>query len=200
MKQILFFDTETTGIWIKNGYMEEQPHIVQLWAIFWKYDDSGSLISTEIQMNKTFNPWIPIPKQSSDIHWITDEMVKNEPELIQTARDFVTMIYEADIIVGHNVDFDFIIISNELRRIAEKTDWHEVDKFNEMFKSKLLCTMQSSIDFCKIPWKYGNYKWPKLSELHIKLFWKDFDGAHDAFADIVATKDCYFELRKKKLL
>jgi hypothetical protein len=35
-----------------------------------------------------------------------------------------------------------------------------------------------------------------LSELHTKLFGKDFEGAHDAFADIDATEKCFWELKK----
>jgi hypothetical protein len=59
--------------------------------------------------------------------------------------------------------------------------------------------MEASTDFCKIQGYYG-YKWPKLSELHIKLFGEDFDGAHDALADIEATARCFWEMRKLKLI
>lgn len=32
--------------------------------------------------------------------------------------------------------------------------------------------------------------------MHEKLFGRGFDGAHDAMADIVATKDCFLALKK----
>ena len=55
--------------------------------------------------------------------------------------------------------------------------------------------MQSSTDYCRLSGPYG-YKWPKLSELHIKLFGEDFDEAHDASVDIEATMNCFFELKR----
>jgi DNA polymerase-3 subunit alpha len=62
-----------------------------------------------------------------------------------------------------------------------------------MLKEKSLCTMLSSIELCKIPstsYK-SKYKWPKLTELHTTLYGESFDNAHNAFADIMATKKCF---------
>ncbi|MHA7056780.1 hypothetical protein ACWGOQ_0006140 [Aquimarina sp. M1] len=60
---------------------------------------------------------------------------------------------------------------------------------------KKLCTMLTSTNYCKISGNYG-YKWPTLSELHIKLFGEDFEGAHDASADIMATEKCFWEMKR----
>ncbi|NDK09780.1 3'-5' exonuclease [Candidatus Gracilibacteria bacterium] len=209
MKKILFFDTETTGVYIPGAPIEEQPHMLQLGALFGKFLEAHELGDGEVipipdgsdeKINELFNPGVLIPLGSTEIHGITQEMIQNKDRFFWYANKFAQLINRADIIVGHNVDFDFKILSTEYRRIAAETNWDGVDAFLKMFESKLSCTMQSSIQFCQIPGRYRGYKWPKLSELHIKLFGVDFDGAHDAFADIVATKNCYFELRKKKLL
>jgi len=56
-----------------------------------------------------------------------------------------------------------------------------------------------STNYCGILGEYG-VKWPKLRELHIKLFGTEFDGAHDASADIAATKKCFFELKRIGIL
>jgi DNA polymerase III, alpha subunit len=40
----------------------------------------------------------------------------------------------------------------------------------------------------------GKKKRPKLQELYTFLFGKPFEGAHDAIADIRATKDCFLQL------
>lgn len=40
-----------------------------------------------------------------------------------------------------------------------------------------ICTMESTTDFCAIKGPRA-YKWPKLSELHYKLFSTGFDQAH----------------------
>ena len=55
--------------------------------------------------------------------------------------------------------------------------------------------MKSSTDYCRIPGYYG-YKWPKLSELHIKLFGEDFDEAHYISVYINATEKCFWEMKK----
>lgn len=46
-----------------------------------------------------------------------------------------------------------------------------------------------------------NSKWPKLQELYKVLFGHSFEGAHNAMADVVATKDCFWEMvRLRKIL
>ena len=59
--------------------------------------------------------------------------------------------------------------------------------------------MDASISYVAIEKRYG-YKRPKLQELHVKCFGEEFDGAHDALADVSATKDCFFHLVKKHLI
>ena len=86
--------------------------------------------------------------------------------------------------------FDKKIVGAEMIRLGMK---------DELEKKKSYCTMQSSIDFCKIPGKYG-YKYPKLQELYKKLFGSEFENAHDAMSDIEATEKCFWELRKRKLI
>ena len=46
--------------------------------------------------------------------------------------------------------------------------------------------------------KGGNYKFPTLSELHFKIFGKNFNEAHNASADVDATARCLFELLRTK--
>lgn len=65
--------------------------------------------------------------------------------------------------------------------------------------ARSLDTMVAATDYCKIPGVYG-YKWPKLIELHRKLFGCDFEDAHDAMADITATKKCFFEMKRRRLI
>ena len=90
--------------------------------------------------------------------------------------------------VGHNLDYDLHIVGAEYVRLGYDS--------RIMFARPTLCTMQATIQFCNIPGRFGP-KWPKLMELYTKLFGQEFDGAHDAMADIVATKDCFFELIRR---
>lgn len=101
---------------------------------------------------------------------------------------------DANLIVGHNIAFDLNIVGCELYR--------EGMAYNSLLTKRNVCTMQRATDFCAIPSNspYGGYKWPKLEELHRKLFGCTFDGAHDALADIEATKKCYFALKQRGIV
>ena len=103
---------------------------------------------------------------------------------------FNRLVEKSKFIVAHNISFDEKIIEAEFLRKRVQSDFSQKRK---------LCTMKSSTNYCKISGAYG-YKWPKLSELHIKLFGVDFEGAHNALADIHATKKCFWEMRKMGLI
>jgi hypothetical protein len=60
--------------------------------------------------------------------------------------------------------------------------------------------MKESTAYCAIPGRYGDCKYPNLTELHRKLFQKAFDGAHDALADVRACKAAFFELRTRGVI
>ena len=59
--------------------------------------------------------------------------------------------------------------------------------------------MKASTDYCKLPGNYG-YKWPKLSELHFKLFDDEFREAHNATVDIAACAKCFWELKRRGII
>lgn len=67
---------------------------------------------------------------------------------------------DADIIVGHNIDFDVKVVGCEMFR-------YNIN--NELSSKRRICTMKSTTDLCKISGSYG-YKYPKLQELYKKLF------------------------------
>jgi DNA polymerase III epsilon subunit-like protein len=60
--------------------------------------------------------------------------------------------------------------------------------------------MKNSTQYCRINGRYGEYKWPTLSELHKKLFGYDFEKAHNALADIEATAKCFWKMRGLNLI
>ena len=108
----------------------------------------------------------------------------------EVIKQFETDFASATYIVGHNVEFDKRIVGAEMIRLG---------KNDIMDSKKSFCTMKSSINLCKIP-GYNGYKYPKLQELYKKLFAKEFEIAHDAMSDIEATKECFWELKKLKLI
>ena len=132
-----------------------------------------------------------IPDAAFRVHGISTEKAKQEGKpLRDVIGAFLRDANKAKCLVGHNVSFDQKIIGAELYRLGV------ADTVSE---KKSLCTMKVGTDFCKIPGYYG-YKFPKLQELHEKLFGVKFEDAHDAMADIKATEKCFWELRKLNLI
>ena len=128
---------------------------------------------------------------SVKIHGITTQKAMEVGlSLDEVIKQFETDFASATYIVGHNVEFDKRIVGAEMIRLG---------KNDIMDSKKSFCTMKSSINLCKIP-GYNGYKYPKLQELYKKLFAKEFEIAHDAMSDIEATKECFWELKKLKLI
>lgn len=189
----LFFDTETTGT--PKDYKahasntDNWPRIVQLaWLL---QEDNGDILS---QGNMIIKPeGFEIPEDAAKVHGITTEIAleKGIP-LKDVMRHFFTALQMANVVVGHNINFDAHVVDSEFYRIHGKCYVEHM---------KQLDTMIPSTNFCKIPKAKGyGYKWPKLQELHMKLFECEFDDAHDAFADITATSRCFWELVKRGII
>ncbi|MDB0602187.1 3'-5' exonuclease [Tenacibaculum maritimum] len=184
----LFFDTETTGLPINWKApvtdLKNWPRLVQIaWLLC---DEKGNRIESKDYIIKPEN--FKIPLGSSKVHGITTDIaIKEGKALKDILIAFSKLIEQSEFIIAHNIDFDEKIVGAEFLR-------KEVS--NNLESKNKICTMLSTIDFCRIPSPYGNYKWPKLSELHIKLFGEDFENAHNAFADIEATEKCFWELRR----
>ena len=187
----LFFDTETTGL-PKNwrapvSDLNNWPRMIQIAWILCNSD--GSRIESNSFIIKPEN--FIIPYQASRVHGISTEKALNEGSDLKTVlTEFNELVEESDLLVAHNISFDEKIIGAEFIRKGINSSLN---------RKRKLCTMQASTDFCRLPGPYG-YKWPKLSELHHKLFGYVFDEAHDASVDINATEKCFWEMRKKGLI
>ena len=183
----LFFDTETTGL-PKNWKapvtdLNNWPRLVQL--AYLSYDNDGSLISNGDYIIKPSG--FTIPLETSRIHGITTEKANSEGhDLLLVLKNFQSLINQADYLVAHNMSFDEKIVGAEFLRNKLP---------NSIDGKRKICTMQSATNFCAINGPYG-YKWPKLSELHYKLFRTSFEEAHNASVDISATAKCFWELKK----
>jgi len=189
MKKILFFDTETTGLPTSWSAPASEfpcwPRLVQLGWILACED--GSILH---QGNMIVKPdGFEIPEQASRVHGITTDVAeKTGKPLTHALGLFMLDMAKADAIVGHNVNFDKKVVGAELYRAC-------FDPVAEVLRGMMTFdTMTQSTDYCGIRDSRGRVKWPKLVELYQFLFGKDFENAHDAMADITATKECYFEL------
>jgi len=187
----LFFDTETTGL-PRNWQapledLENWPRLVQLaWLLI---DEKGEEVEGK---NRIIKPeGFIIPEASSAVHGITTEKALEEGISLKKALlEFADALEVTKIIVAHNISFDEKIMGAEFLR---------KDLESKLFERVKICTMQESTDYCAIPSDFG-YKWPKLMELHNKLFNKEFDGAHDALADVKACARCFFEMVNRKII
>ena len=183
----LFFDTETTGL-PKNWKapvtdLNNWPRLVQLAFLY--YDNNGNKITGGDFIIKPEG--FTIPADASRVHGIyTERAIEEGLNLSTVLEDFHSLINEAEVLVAHNMSFDEKIVGAEFLRLG----------FENLIPAKTkICTMQSTTDFCRLKGPYG-YKWPKLSELHFKLFNAGFDEAHNAAVDINATAKCFWELRR----
>ncbi|MDD4333483.1 MAG: 3'-5' exonuclease [Patescibacteria group bacterium] len=187
----LFFDTETTGLPL-NYYapledLNNWPRLVQLaWVV---YNNQEEKIAGE---NFIIKPeGFIIPEQASRVHGITTQRALSEGEsLAPVLERFAQAIEEAKIIIAHNISFDEKIIGAEFLR-------KNID--HNLFDTVRVCTKEEATEYCQLPGNYG-YKWPRLDELHIKLFGESFSGAHDALADVEACARCFFELVKRGVI
>jgi DNA polymerase-3 subunit epsilon len=103
-KPLAFIDLETTGVNLGSD------RIVEIAIVKILIDGSRSV------KRKLINPLIPIPKGASDIHGITDEMVKDAPTFKAASQELKQMLDGCDI-AGYNSNrFDIPLLMEEFLR------------------------------------------------------------------------------------
>jgi len=186
--KILFFDTETTGV--PANYKSEPkywPRLVQLSFIVTDENGNRFLEADHIVKPKGFQ----IPKDASDIHGISHEKATKIGQPLEAVlRSFGQHFKAADLIVAHNYHFDRHIVDGEFYRV-----WNKY--FMPLRPS--FCTMKATTEWMALPGRYG-FKFPKLTELYLKLFDREFDNQHNALFDTQATVDIYFELVRREII
>jgi len=98
----IFYDTETTGL------RPEKERIVEIAA----YDPVR-----DRTFERLINPGIPIPKEASAVHGITDEMVESHPSFQVVGRELIEFCDADAVLVAHNNDaFDMPFLKCEFDR------------------------------------------------------------------------------------
>lgn len=189
--KIFVFDTETT--WFINkkepNNLEIQPKIIQFAWILWNLENWK--FTEEKRVDILINPKESIPFASSKVHHIYDIDVKNAPFIEDKIEEILSYINDSDAIIWHNIEYDEEMIKVELRRLNQEYRYTP---------KQVICTMKTTVDFCAIKWNWERFKYPKLWELHKKLFDEYFIWAHDALTDVEATLRCFIELTNKWIL
>lgn len=186
---ILFFDTETTGF-VKKGLLKQegQARCVQLAGLL--VDKDGKELDRVYEIIKPEG--FVIPDMVAKIHGVTQEHALTVgKDRLEVLKKFQIMVENSCLVVAHNFDFD--------RQIMEIEEAYSDGKFDWTGRPASYCTMKATTNICKIPSARGGYKWPKLMEAYKHFFGREFDKAHDAFADMLAMRDVFMELVKMHL-
>ncbi len=101
-RPIAVFDLETTGVDVAT------TKIVQFGMV--RLNAEGVI---DVREELLINPGIPIPKEATEIHGISDEMVKDQPSFAQLAPKIFEMLDACDL-AGFNMEkFDLPILVRE---------------------------------------------------------------------------------------
>ena len=144
---------------------------------------------------------------NSHIHGITYEDIVNNgvtfKDLLMT-KGLCVDILKADFIVAHNINFDYHVLMNELYRLGTEHAKACMLHLNTLkSKGRCICTGEITTDICKMEFKIVSsykgtkkpkkYKMPKLSELYVYYYGKEFENQHSADGDVKAL----LEIMKK---
>jgi DNA polymerase-3 subunit alpha len=189
----LIYDTETTGL-PKNfsapvSDSDNWPRLVQVaWQL---HDDMGELIEVKNFIVRPLG--FTIPYNAEKIHGISTKRAQEQGvDLAFVLEEFNKAVAKSEYIVGHNIIFDINIMGAEFYRTQMETS---------LMDEKNIDTKNEGTDFCAIPGgRGGRFKWPTLTELHVKLFKEEFSAAHNASADVEATTRCFLELVRLRVI
>jgi len=161
---LVFFDLETTGINIVKDRIIE--------ISFVKVYPNGKEESRTYRVN----PGIPIPAESTAIHGITDEDIKDAPSFKEIARTLASQIEGCDLAGFNSNRFDIPLLAEEFIRADVDID---------MTKRK----------FIDVQTIFHKMEQRTLSAAYKFYCEKDLENAHTAEADTFAT----YEVLKAQL-
>lgn len=192
---ILFLDTETTGLPNRRSasiyHLSNWPRLVEIAWI--ECNENGTVKSEYDQIIKPES--FKIPKSAFALHGITTEKaIENGIPLNEALKLFCESLNRSALCIGHNIDFDVNVVNAEFIRTG-----FFLEPLRFLWKQTQY-TMKSSTKLCRLKTGHGYYKYPKLSELHTKLFGKTYEDQHNALSDARACMSCYFELHRRGIL
>lgn len=183
--KFLIFDTETTGLFGDTLNPETPDYYPQIIQISWVFFGLGE---QNIQIKSFYiNPSKRINSGASAVYGLKKDFLKlHGTDPLQVFHEFLFDAQKADILIAHNIKFDFPILESELFRLD----------FGRPLKNKRLwCTMLAGKEY------WGSKKYPKLIEL--AEFCNDIGHCinipnksklHDATVDVDLTLECFIFL------
>ena len=185
INDVLFFDTETTGIPDRSAKWDvdfnDYPRIVQIAWMIGEHAESH-IIRPE--------GW-EIPEETVAVHGITTEyaLEHGEPFILVIAR-FIEFATNAGLLCGHNIHFDTGIIKANILRELGREYYNANDVEQALFKGKRIDTMRSTMKWVDARNSWGKLKFPNLGELYSRCFPGETFPAHDALEDTKAVARC----------
>ena len=177
---IIVYDTETTGLLsAMASSVEHQPFLVEFSGI--KLDLNYDIVQ---ELNFRCRPPIVMNAEVIRIHGITNADIENCKPFSYWLPIVTQFFVGSEVSVGHNIEFDKMILYWELFRLGKQT--------NFPWSPRDICTVELS-----------NQLWGKrlnLADLHTKLFGVGFSGAHSASVDCEITRKCFIELSRLNLI
>ncbi len=160
------FDTETTGL---------APSVDEICQIAAVRVVNGRRVKGEV-FDTLVDPQRPIPPGSTEVHGITDQMVKGAPTIAEAGRAFHRFAQGA-VLVAHNAPFDLEFLRRHEREIGARFD-------NPVLDTVLLSAVI-----------YGQTQTHSLDALTARLGITIPEAArHTAIGDTVATADAFLKL------
>lgn len=163
------FDTETTGLEPSKG--DEIVSIAGIRIV------NGRILRGEI-FNELVNPGRRIPKLATQVHGISDAMVKNAPDICTILKRFEQFVGDA-VLVAHNAAFDMKFLTLKQSKCGTSFD-------NPVLDTVLLAAQvhgsSDSLTLDTLSARYG-----------IELLEKD---RHTALGDAIATAEVFLRLIK----
>ena len=171
IKKVGVFDTETTDIY---GYIISYAIVVQ---------DMQDLSTEEI--HEFLNPKAKISEEAFEVHKIKQEDIEHKPTFKEKKEDILKIFDSLDMVIGHNVLYDFGVLKRELER---------AEHFPNVLKIPIFDTMYYSADVVVLEKK----KMPRLEECVAFFFGKQNVKYHDALEDVKMTLKVFNRLLKEK--
>ena len=108
MKEVIL-DTETTGLFIKDGH-----RIVEIGCI-----ELEDLIPTKNRFHCYLNPERKVSEKALEVHGYTDEFLSTQKKFSEVVDEFLNFIENKRLVI-HNADFDLSHLNNELNLLGKK--------------------------------------------------------------------------------
>ncbi|MGO8739524.1 3'-5' exonuclease [Rhodoblastus sp.] len=168
-KRTIFLDVETTGL-------SDLDRVVSLGYII---VDREKILENGMSVNKEyylFNPGIPSNPGALRVHGLGDELLALQQPFPAVAAEIRETIQSADLVVGHNIEFDLKFINRELRFAGL-----------EELNVDIFCTMNEYR-------KRGNYGRSAMDAIVKDIGLVRLEAHHNALADAWLAMQVFFYL------